>query len=285
MTSEKLTINQSFFVPPIPYLVAMKDGDFERAGLSVVSTRTRSSAEQLLSFQNGSIDVAITAMDNVFVWNDLGVAVEIVGQIEKTTKLSLISTPGHDSLSSLEGTVFAVDALANGFAILARRVIEDANVSVNYLEVGGVKERFDALLDGAATATILGPPLDALALANGMKLILDMNEEFSRLPGQGIVARKNLSSIEQEALDAYLVVLNNAAMKSMSMDAEAGIQLLEENGYPGQSAIDAWGTRAPTVSINLPGVEFIESVRAGFNLLPARYAGLASMYDSSRIAQ
>ncbi len=276
-----MTIRQLHFVPPVPYLVAEEHGFFAAAGVEVEPRRTRSSAEQLDGLRSGEIDVAITAMDNVFVWNTLGVDVRIVAQAEQTTLLSIYATPGHRSLDDLEGKRFAVDALANGFAIVARRVLEDAGVAVSFVEVGGVKERLDALVAGTADATLLGPPLDELAQRAGMVFIASANDALPTMPGQGVVVRAARTPKEGAELAAYLGAMAAAVERSETIADADGIALLERHGFVGLSAGEIWRTRPRSLTVDPESLALLEAMRADFGLLPDRYRGLGSIADTA----
>ena len=81
----------------------------------------------------------------------------------QTTPLGIHARGDVESLADLAGCRFAVDAPDNGFALIAKRLLRDAGVEVDYVVVGGVRERLDALLGGQVDATLLGPPFDKLA--------------------------------------------------------------------------------------------------------------------------
>jgi ABC-type nitrate/sulfonate/bicarbonate transport system substrate-binding protein len=276
---------QSFFVPPAPYVIAEARGLLAAAGVSVESHRTRSSGEQLDGLVNGRIDLAITAMDNVFVWNQRGADLRIVAQIEQTTLLTVYGQPGTRTLSELARGRFAVDAMTNGFSLVARRLLEDAGVTASFIEVGGVKERFDALTAGTVDGTLLGPPFDELAEHAGMVALASANASLPGLAGQGVVVRAQRRDAETAALSAYLGVLNRAIAEAEGLSDEEGIALFERNGFPGRSASDAWRTRPRSIVVEPGGIAFLESLRGDFGLLPDGYTGLAGVLDNSLTEQ
>ena len=198
-----MSLRQSHFVPPVPYLIAAHHGMLD--GLDVDTTRATSSASQLEGLISGELDLAVTAIDNLFEWTKAGADLRLVAQVEKTTPLGLYARDSAESLADLAGRRFAVDALSNGFALAARRVLQDAGVEVHYVEVGGVRERFDALVAGDADATLLGPPIDELAVAAGMRCLAAVNSLLPDFPGQGLVVRAPL--VGSEELHDYLRAL------------------------------------------------------------------------------
>ena len=101
--------------------------------------------------------MVVTAIDNLFEWTRAGADLRLVAQIEATTPLGLHARGDVDSLADLAGCRFAVDAPDNGFALIAKRLLRDAGVEVNYVVVGGVRERLEALLGGEWTRPCSGP--------------------------------------------------------------------------------------------------------------------------------
>ena len=100
--------------------------------------------------------MVVTAIDNLFEWTRAGADVRLVAQVEQTTQLGIHAGGDVESLADLAGCRFAVDAPDNGFALIAKRLLLDAGVEVDYVVVGGVRERLDALLGGKWTRPCSG---------------------------------------------------------------------------------------------------------------------------------
>ena len=64
------TLKETYFVPPVPLAVAKHLRYFEEAGLEVDSKTTRSSNQQREDLLSGERDVAVTAIDNLLIWNE-----------------------------------------------------------------------------------------------------------------------------------------------------------------------------------------------------------------------
>ncbi|WP_324650622.1 ABC transporter substrate-binding protein [Georgenia sp. H159] len=280
-----MSLRQLVFVPPVPLLVAEELGLLAAAGLDVETRRTRSSAEQLDALRSGDADAVVTAMDNVFVWNQLGADVRIVAQVERTTSLAVYAAPERRALADLHGARFAVDAYANGFAIIARTLLARAGVEATFVEVGGVTERLDALVTGAADATLLGPPLDKLAERAGLVRLTSANEVFPALPGQGVVVRATRSAQETATLTAYLAVLAAAVTATEAMGDDDGAVLLEQHGFPSDAAATAWRTRPRSLAVDPGGLGLLEELREHLDLIPPGYAGRAALHDGALLAR
>ena len=258
-----MILRQSHFVPPVSYLLAAELG-FLR-GVEVLPTRTPSSAEQLRALLAGEQDMVVTAIDNLFEWTRAGADVRLVAQVEQTTQLGIHAGGDVESLADLAGCRFAVDAPDNGFALIAKHLLRDAGVEVDYVVVGGVRERLDALLGGQVDATLLGPPFDKLAEKAGMRRVVDVNALLPELPGQGLVVRAEL--LASAELERYLGALVRGVAAGESMADAEGIELLERCGYQA-AATAAWGTRARTLTVDQRGLGLLTGIRRSLGMLP-----------------
>jgi len=256
-------LRQSHFVPPVSYLLAAELG-FLR-GVEVLPTRTPSSAEQLRALLAGEQDMVVTAIDNLFEWTRAGADVRLVAQVEQTTPLGIYAGGDVESLADLAGCRFAVDAPDNGFALIAKHLLRDAGVEVDYVVVGGVRERLDALLGGQVDATLLGPPFDKLAEKAGMRRVVDVNALLPELPGQGLVVRAEL--LASAELERYLGALVRGVAAGESMTDAEGIELLERCGYQA-AATAAWGARARTLAVDQRGLGLLTGIRRSLGMLP-----------------
>ena len=258
-----MILRQSHFVPPVSYLLAAELG-FLR-GVEVVPTRTPSSAEQLRALLAGEQDMVVTAIDNLFEWTRAGADLRLVAQVEATTPLGIHAGGDVESLADLAGCRFAVDAPDNGFALIAKHLLRDAGVEVDYVVVGGVRERLDALLGGQVDATLLGPPFDKLAEQAGMRRVVDVNALLPELPGQGLVVRAEL--LASAELERYLGALVRGVAAGESMTDAEGIELLERCGYQA-AATAAWGARARTLAVDQRGLGLLTGIRRSLGMLP-----------------
>ena len=258
-----MSLRQSHFVPPVSYLLAAELG-FLR-GVEVVPTRTTSSAQQLQALLAGEQDLVVTAIDNLFEWTRAGAEVRLVAQVEARTPLGIHARGEVETLEDLAGCRFAVDAPDNGFALIARGLLGDAGVEVEFVVVGGVRERLDALIDGRVDATLLGPPYDKLAEQAGFARVVDVNALLPELPGQGLVVRAEV--LESGELEGYLCALVRGVEAGMSMADAQGLELLVRCGYQAAAA-SAWDSRARTLAVDHRGLELLTQIRRSLDMLP-----------------
>ncbi|MET0780077.1 MAG: ABC transporter substrate-binding protein [Microbacterium sp.] len=259
-----MTLRQSQFVPPVPLIVARELGLLD--DIDLVTRRTTGSPEQLAGLLTGEIDIAVTAIDNLFAWAAAGADVRLVAQTEQTTPLGIYARPAIGRLADLDGSRFAVDAATNGFSLVARYLLEREGITVDYVEVGGVKERLDSLLAGDVTATLLGPPFDAAARDAGAPLLATVAEVLPAFPGQGLVVRAELSGSEE--LGAYLHMLRLAVDTGAVMSDAEGVALLERAGF-GAAAAAAWASRPRTLEVDPEGLTLLSEIRSRLGLMPS----------------
>lgn len=218
-----VTVRQSVFVVPAVSHIAERMGYFASAGLEVVTTTVPSSRAQQADLVEDRVDVAITATDNLFAWGAAGSDIVLIGQIETTTDLALLLRPGLGSLDELDAVRLAVDAPANGFAVVAYAMMarlgcagladgagQHEGTPYEVVEVGGVTERFEALATGAVDATLVAPPLDEIGQQQGMSVAMRVQELASAYPGLGIVARRAKLDTAAGSVAAYLAALDDA---------------------------------------------------------------------------
>lgn len=262
-----------WFVPPPIAIVAGSDGSLEVDGV-----RTTSSNEQFEQLVAGNCDAVVTAMDNVFAWksrspdNDF----EIIGEIEKTTPLSLIAKKEVKSIRGLKGGVILVDAPENGFVVALMALLKMGGLSrsdYRLMEIGGVKERFDALAENTGDATLLGPPFSAMALASGMTEITRVQNVFLFFPGQGIVVKKSLPmEIKREVL-RWVASLEETRQR-VAQDASLAKTILMKAGYDEDSAGAAIANFPSSIIPSRIGIDILRSHRRLLGL-----PGYSDTYD------
>lgn len=218
-----MTLRLSYFVPPLPLIEAQERGLLD--GIDLVETCTTGSPAQLHGLHRGELDVVVTAIDNLFEWPRAGADVRLLGQVEQTTPLTIHAAPDVSGLSGLEGRRFAVDAYANGFALTARYLLQRSGTTVEWVEVGGVSERLEALTLGAVEATLLGPPFEQRAVAAGFPVLERVQDSFPGFPGQGLVTRSALlGTPELEELLAVLCGTGLLETDRAGLDVLTGIR-------------------------------------------------------------
>jgi ABC-type nitrate/sulfonate/bicarbonate transport system substrate-binding protein len=261
-----MALKAIWFVPPVVAGAADRAGFSAAAGVAVEGALTRSSDEQFEALRDGRMDAAVTAMDNVILWNRRpgGGDLRIVAQIEANTGIALFARAEFGSIADLAGRRLLVDSPHNGFVVVLRAMLADAGVDwagCEIVEAGGVKERFDQLASGVGDATLLGPPFSDMAEAQGLRRLCDADMAYPGFPGQGLVVRQTLIDARGAELAAWLGALERARAACFA-DPAATAAALATGGLP------------PPVAARLAGF-------VGKTLLPSR-RGIDLLLDQRR---
>ena len=225
-----------WFVEPVMSILARCGTATAPVRLSVNGIETKSSDEQFEALMSGTTDAAVTAMDNVMDWNlrPGGGDLRIVAQIERTTPLSLVGTAATTGVKSLKGGVLLVDAAANGFVVAAKALLDESGLhsgSYALKPAGGVRERYETLLAGGGDATLLGPPFDGMAVAQGARLLARVNDHYPAFPGQGLVVRQSSYDRVRVGVAAWLTAMEHARVSAQT-SKNAAVVSLAATGIP-----------------------------------------------------
>ncbi|PWU55479.1 hypothetical protein DLE60_28210 [Micromonospora globispora] len=273
------TVRQSVFVVPALCTVAWSLGYYEAEGVEVIDVLTTSSKAQRADLDQGRVDVAITSTDNLLAWNATGSAIVQIAQLETTTDLALVLRPGLAALSDTSRPRLAVDAATNGFAIVAYAMMERLGWprgGYEALEIGGVRERYDALLAGQADLTLVAPPLDEAGVQRGMRELMRTTGLEPDYPGLGLVARRDHVDEHSEAIRCYLVALERARHWISDTPHDAVAARLTAAGH-GPSAIEsAKRTNPPTLRATVRGLAVLTDLRYRMSM---RIAGAPAPAD------
>lgn len=202
------TLRQIHFIPPAPFLWAERIGAFARHGVTVEAVQTASSDEMGDALRSGVRDVGIGVMDNAVGWGD---ALVVVAQLEARLPMRFMAAPHIATLAEAATEPIAVDATANGFVLVLYRALARAGIrreDCTFVELGGVRQRWEALEAGHAASTILVPPFDAMAEARGFRVLWDGADLVPDYPG--VVAIAPRDPARAEATRRYLRALTEA---------------------------------------------------------------------------
>ncbi|OAF07252.1 ABC transporter substrate-binding protein [Bradyrhizobium neotropicale] len=269
-------IRQTVFVMPLPLIIA--DRISVGKDLAISTTLTQSSLEQERDLRSDAVDVAVTAMDNILAWNRRGGDFVILGQIEQTTPLTLWAAPSVRTIAELATARLAVDAADSGFVIVLRAFLKQQGIEeerCSWLPLGGVKQRYEALLAGRCDATMLGPPFDDLARQSGCHALLDVQASWPQFPGQGIVARKATMRNRRATLRKYIEAVETS-LSWIHENRERALDVLVEAQVPQVAARAMLRTAADDLRPTTAGVDLLIQMRSELGLLD----GIAPDYKS-----
>jgi hypothetical protein len=154
----------------------------------------RSSGHQRSLVERGACDLAHTTVDNVAVWHSPSTPWTVFAVVDLGIPHQIVVRP---SVSSLAGCRFAVDSARSGFVTLLRSVLPGP---ADFVEVGALQARLEALRDGSADACLLGAEQLSAALAEGFVAMGALNDYFPEFPGLTITGLRPGAAGYVEAL-------------------------------------------------------------------------------------
>lgn len=286
MNNKRLRI--IWFLPLPLAVIAEARGYCAERGVEVETVVTGSSDQQFDAFAAGDVDAAITAMDNVFIWNRRATIddLRVVAQMESSTGSCLMARQGINSIAELKGAELLVDSPDNGFVVVLRAMLHDAGLDANDYRMkvaGGVRERFEAVLSGDGDAALLVPVFESALVSKGGSVLARVDELYPDFPGQGLVARQSAPPDVQQSLSAWVAALNDARAWS-SNNRESALAILRERGM--DSAVAVAEALMATVPANFvprtKGIDLLIDQRRRLGL-PGAEGGRESILDTQML--
>lgn len=267
------TVRQILFVPPAPMVWANAGECFKHANVEVATTQTLSSDQIGQGLAAGEFDVGIGVMDNAIAWNDLFSAdLAVIAQLERRMLMRFVAQQDIATLADAAQRPIAVDATTNGFVLVLYRALARAGIdwrNCTFDEVGGVKHRFDAIMEGRAVSTILVPPFDDMAVAKGCKALWSVDDIAPQYPGVVIAARRAFLRERPEAARRYLSALVHAnAWAARSENSDAAQTALTAARYSSKSAAILVRDIVPGLQPSNEGWEETVNLRRECGLMP-----------------
>lgn len=194
-----------------PLYVAQALRFFEREGIDVDVTLTGSSVEQQRQLIDGRADVGFQQADHIVRAVERGADLFICMPFGHAPDVTFVAAPGARLIEELKGRVIAVDGARTGYALLLRRLLHMHGVEENdveFREVGGSRERFDALKSGSVAAALLNSPFDSNLLAQGFVALARMSDAFPTYPGPVMGARRSWAAAHERELLGFIRALD-----------------------------------------------------------------------------
>jgi ABC-type nitrate/sulfonate/bicarbonate transport system substrate-binding protein len=279
------TIRQILFVPPAPLVWAGHLGAFAVQAIEVETTPTVSAEQIGLGLAQGTWDIGIGAMDDVIAWrSEQGADLRLAAQLERRMVMRFCAAPAQKTLRDAAQGTIAVDSTTSGFVFVLYRAMEQVGIDrrrCRYAVLGGVKQRFDALLAGEADSAILVPPFDEMARARGFHVLWRGEEVAPDYPGVVVAVRTAFLADNPDAMRRYLAALRAANDWAGSAEnaAEARRTLLAA-GYSEAAADRLVGESVPGLEPSLAGWDETVALRRECGLLPDPAPDAATVIDT-----
>ncbi|UVH60607.1 ABC transporter substrate-binding protein [Variovorax paradoxus] len=198
-----------------PLWVAQELGFFDRNQIAVSLTQTADSKFQLAGLIDGKFDVAMTGIDNVVAYME--------GQGEAPTQASpdifafmgasnkaflrLVTVPEVTRVADLKGKQVSVDALTTGYAFVLRKLLEEGGLApsdVEFVSVGGLRQRYQALMEKKQAGTLLISPMHVAAQKSGFNILANAEDVLGPYQASVGAARRDWARHNRAALVGYI---------------------------------------------------------------------------------
>jgi ABC-type nitrate/sulfonate/bicarbonate transport system substrate-binding protein len=284
-----------------PIWAGQEQGFFGRNGVEVKTINTPNSREQLTGLINGQFEIGMTAVDNLLAYREGQGAVPIDGS-------NLIAVMGADNgflrvgaipsvktFAQLKGTTLSVDALTTGYAFVLLEVLERNGLVLDRdyktVSAGGVLSRYEALLQGKHSATMLISPFEILAKEKGINVLADASAALGSYQGLVAGVRKTWADNNRPALVGYIRGYRQALdwlYDPKNKEAALAIFMKNVKGATRQSAETSYGVLLDAkngftrdAAINVAGVRTAVQLREKYGKPQKKMQPVESYIDTS----
>jgi len=289
--TEPQTIRLNVFRVDAATVVGQAKDVFAEEKLTIDASVTPNSTAQMRGLSQRNYEMVSTAFDNVLAWSGReGAELVAVGQISDYTVLPIFVRPEIKSWSNLKGKKLAADAVDTAFALALRRVLLANGLDLTkgdyeLVAAGATGARLDSMIKGETFAAVLNPPVDAKALAAGMRRIGDSKAVLPDYPNTVFAVNRAWAENNQAAIHAFLRAwLKSAAWVREPANRAEAIKIVGERlKLNPKQAEDAVNEISATGDLNLKGLQTVLDLRNLFGFKLNKGDKLAAYYDAQFI--
>jgi ABC-type nitrate/sulfonate/bicarbonate transport system substrate-binding protein len=219
-------------VQNLPNFAAEANGFFEKRGLAIKTTFTKSSAQQRNGLASGEYDIAHSAVDNAVAMADIaGEDVVIVVGLDHGFN-KLIVRPGITSYDDLRGKTLGVDAPDTAFALVVYEMLKRKGLKrddYNVQSVGATRFRLDALIAAKVDFAILNLPFNLFAQRAGLAVLDNPTDVIGAYQSTGGFVKRAWAEQHRRVLVQYIAAYVEGLRWSMApANRSAVIELIKQ---------------------------------------------------------
>ena len=191
-------------------LGAIDLGYMAEEGLTIKVVNNDNPVQNLQYLATGAIDITSITVELALSAIEKGADFKFLACENDRLSFVLMARPDIKDYGDLRGKTLGVTQLQESTASLIRLLLEKHGVKrseYEFIALGGTPNRFAALVRGAVSATMLSPPFDFKAEAEGMKRF---GTAFEAFEGAGVVFAAQTKWAENNA-DSVVRFLRAAA--------------------------------------------------------------------------
>lgn len=284
-----------------PVWAAQAKGLFAAQDLAVAVTQTPGSVFQLTGLIDGAFDLAVTLVDNVVAYREGQGEVPAVGEdlcafMACDTRVfpALVTLPEVRHYADLRGRSLSVDARNTGYALVLRAMLEHGGLApgdYRLESVGGVLQRFEALLERRQAGALFNSPFESLLQARGYNLLDTALSVLGSYQGQVVAGRRRWAAANSAALQGFLRALRQAIAWLYDPLNRAEAFAIHDANLPDAAAGSAAVAYAtlfhprdgfpPDGALDMAGLSKVIELRARYGRPPKRLGGPLDYYDPS----
>ena len=196
-------------------LGAIDLGYMAEEGLTIKVVNNDNPVQNLQYLATGAIDISSITVELALSAIEKGADFKFVASENDRLSFVLMARPDIKGYGDLRGKTLGVTQLQESTASLIRLLLEKHGVKrseYEFMALGGTPNRFAALVRGAVSATMLSPPFDFKAEAEGMQRF---GTAFEAFEGAGVVFATQAKWAENNADE--LVRFLRAAAKAQKL--------------------------------------------------------------------
>jgi ABC-type nitrate/sulfonate/bicarbonate transport system substrate-binding protein len=186
--------------------------------------------------------------------------------------MAFCAARGCASLAAAAHGTIGVDSTTNGFVLVLYRALARAGLqrsACTFEPVGGVRQRFEALLAGRIDASILVPPFIDLAVAQGCTVLWRGEELAPEYPGVVAGSPATWLATHRDAATAWVAALREAsAWGTDPANREAAIAALVASRHTPEGAARLVRDAVPRLAPSRAGWDETIALRREAGLLP-----------------
>jgi NitT/TauT family transport system substrate-binding protein len=214
-----------------PLWIAERNGLFRQYGLDVDIRNTSSGAITMAALASGDIQVAYTGGPGAVNAALAGGDIRIFGGYLDRMPFQLVARSDIQSVLDLRGRVVAMNRAGGAGDFVTNYVLRqhglEPNRDVTLLQLGAEPERVAALTAGAASATVVNPPFDAVAQQAGLRVIFDTATLPVRYSLIVLAAQRSFLDRQPQAAQGILQATQEA-LRLFKADRELATSVLRD---------------------------------------------------------
>lgn len=235
-TSQKtITIGVMPDVESIPFIMAEKNGYFEKEGVQVKIEHFKSAKDRDSALQSGILDGVITDVLAVVFSNEGGIDLKIIAKNDGNIELMAGKDSGINAIAELKGKSIGLSTNTI-MEYTVDKMLESAGLKseeVKKVAIPPLPTRLEMLQGGKIDAAILPEPLAGLGVKNGTRVLISTDQMANKAGAIAFTAQ----SLQQnpEEIKAVFRAYNDAVSYLKTEPVANYIDyIIEEQGFPAE---------------------------------------------------